>query len=197
MTRFSVDEHMQALADYLPQGRLFEAKNIHNSEFRKLLRGLAGELFNAQGYLTALNDEYFPDGTTLFIEEWERALGIPDDCFLGVGDIVTRRRDIVVKLAALGVQTAADFVTLAALFGVAVTVTPLSDEAILPLPVPFTPVETLASARFTVVVTGENLITNVPPYDVPFDLLQGQTVMECLFQLQTQANCNIIFRNTE
>lgn len=195
MANPDLEAHTRALADYLPNGRLFEAKNISDSNFRQLLRGLAGELFTAQGYLCTLEVEYFPDATVLFIEEWERALGIPDECFPGTGSIDDRRRDVVVKLSALGVQTATDFEELALVFGKVVTVTPLSEEAFPPFAVPFNPIS-LTEARFTIVVSGVDLVANVPPYDVPFDLFPGETILECLLRIQAPENCNVLFRNT-
>jgi len=187
MINKSLDDHTQSLADYMPNGKLFEAKNIQDSNFRQLLKGIAGELFTAQGYLITLENEYFPDGTSLFLNEWESALGIPDDCFSGEGTLNERRRDIIVKLASLGTQTAQDFVALAEIFGKAVTVTPLSDEAFPPFDVPFNPVG-FSVARFIMVVTGEDLITGVPAYAVPFDLITGETILECLFNKQNQSN---------
>ena len=179
----------------MPNGPLFEAKNIADSNFRQLLRGFAGELFTAEGYLITLEQEYFPDTTTLFLSEWESALGIPDDCFSGAGTNNERRRDILVKLSSLGIQTDTDFVDLAAIFDKVVTVTQLSDEVFPPYSVPFTP-SSLLNARFIIVITGENLVTVGPPYDVPFDVVGGETIMECLFNKLKPTNCNILFRNS-
>ena len=103
------EEHTTALAQYMPDGALFEAKNINDSNFRKLLKGFAGELFTAEGYLKSFRDEFIPDQTNLFLSDWERTVGIPDECFSGTGYIADRRRDVLVKLASLGVQTADDF----------------------------------------------------------------------------------------
>lgn len=185
----TVERHAKALSAYLPDGPLFEAKNIADSNFRQLLLGLSGELFTAQGYLTTLNDEYLPDETTLFLNEWERALGIPDACFSGAGSIIDRRRDIVVKLAALGMQTAEDFVRLGELYGITLTVTPLADE--FPLPAGIGEVE----ARYTMVVTGPLLIGEVLPYDVPFLLLTGESILQCLINTQDPVDCAVIYRN--
>ena len=74
MIPHSLNEHARSLADYLPNGRLFEAKNINDSNFRQLLLGLSGELFTAEGYLITLENEYIPDQTTLFLDEWEQAI---------------------------------------------------------------------------------------------------------------------------
>lgn len=191
----TVDEQAQSLANYMPGGRLFAKKNIQDSNFRKLLTGLAGELFTADGYLRSYADNIIPDTTILFIDKWERAVGNPDDCFDGQGTLTDRRRDIVVKLASLGIQTPQDFIDVALLFGKVVTVTSLSKEAFPPYAVPFLPVS-LPEGRFVIVVTGEDLTTNPPPYAVPFDLTDSESIMECLFKKLKPANCALIFRNT-
>lgn len=190
----SKEAHTNSLAAYMPDGQMFAAKSIHSSNFRALLRGFAGELFTAQGYLVSLDQELIPDNTVLFLSEWEKALGIPDDCFKGTGDNNERRRDILVKLASLGVQTNEDFVQLAAVFGVDVTISPLSEEILPPYDVPFNP-SALPDARFILVVEGDNLVTGFPPYNVPFNLESGESILECLFKKLDPANCRVIFRN--
>ena len=195
MIKHNTEEHADALADYMPNGRLFEAKKIGNSNYRQLLRGIAGELFTAEGYLVSLNDEYLPDQTVLFIEEWESALGIPDDCFNADGTTDERRTNILTKLAALGVQAAQDFIDLALVFGKIVEISSLAEEAFPPFSVPFSP-SSFPDARFIIVVTGENLLSSAPPYDVPFDLIVGESVLECVFKKLKPANCGILFRNS-
>lgn len=195
LTLHSVAEHARALAAYMPNGRMFEAKNLQGSNFNQLLQGIAGEIRTTEGYLVTLEAEYFPDETTLFIPEWEQALQIPDDCFPGTGTDDERRTHILIKLASLGVQTAEDLVDLALLFGKVVNVFPLSEEAFPPYAVPFTPVS-LPEGRYVIVVTGEDLVTNVPPYDVPFDVVDSESLMECLFKKLKPENCALIFRNT-
>jgi uncharacterized protein YmfQ (DUF2313 family) len=180
--RRNLEDYTDSLAAYLPGGELFESRSVQNSNFRKLLRGMAGELFRSNGYLKEYNEEILPDQTTKFIGEWEAAVGIPDGCFLGTGDLNTRRRDILTKLASLGVQTDLDFEELALVFGQVVNVFPLSDE--------------MPTSKFTIVVEGDHLVDTTPPYDVPFFLFSSQEILQCLFQRLKPANCSIIFRNT-
>lgn len=188
------EQHANALAAYLPNGRMFEAKNIDGSNLRQLLRGLAGELSTAQGYLKTLEEEYFPDTTELFLSEWERVVGIPDDCFDGAGTIAERRTAVIVKLVSLGAQTAEDFEVIAALFGKTVTVSSLAAQALPPYSVPFTPAE-LITSRFVMLVEGPDISTATPPYDVPFTPESSESIMECLFNKMKPANCTILFRN--
>lgn len=117
--RHNETEMLQSLAAYLPGGELFQAAFIPGSNFNTLLAGLSGELLRAENYLFLYNSEFIPDETTVFIEEWESAVGIPDDCFTTTATETNevRRRNILVKLASLGVQTVGDFENLAVLLG--------------------------------------------------------------------------------
>ena len=142
--RRDIEEYTNSLADYLPGGCLFASRGVDSSNFRKLLRGMAGELFRSNGLLKEYSEQIIPDQTVKFIEEWEQALGIPDDCFKVTGTIANRRKQVLTKLAALGVQTIADFVDVAAVFGVTAQVFAGSGSGI-----------TFASnkvARFTIVI---------------------------------------------
>lgn len=193
------DEHAQSLANYLPGGRLFKQKNINNSNFRKLLRGLAGELFTADGYLRTYRREIIPSQTVAFIDEWEHALGIPDDCFAGSGSLTERRRDVVIKLASLGVQTADDFEYVASLLGVTATVSSakgLFTPDYFPMTFPFilggvaTKME-----RFTILV--KFTVFDPSRFPITFPYTFGNsiiTVLQCLFERLKPANCDIIFQ---
>ena len=126
----------------------------------------------------------------MFIEEWEKALGIPDACFKATGDIDERRTHILTKLASLGIQTVADFVTLGAVFGIVITVEPLDEMSVPPIPIVY------PDARFTIVITGANLQVGVPPYDVPFTPVSNESTLICLFNKLKPSNCKLIFVNS-
>lgn len=194
MIKHTLEQHTNSLAQYLPNGRTFAAKNINDSEFRKLLKGLASELFTAEGYLCTLEQEYFPDETVLFLSEWESALGIPDGCFSGSGTLNERRRDIIVKLAATGIQTAEDFEELAALFGITVTVTSGSDIGLFPLEFPFLFVGSTRQARYTIFVTFTVPAANRFPYTFPIVFGGSEiAILECLFNHLKPINCRVVF----
>ncbi|MEE9222974.1 MAG: putative phage tail protein [Nitrosomonadaceae bacterium] len=121
ITRHTKTEMISSLAAYLPGGELFEAAFIPGTNFNALLAGLSGELLRAENFMFLYNSQFIPDDTTVFIEEWESALAIPDDCFI-IDESDTneqRRLNILVKLASLGVQTVDDFENLAAILGFA------------------------------------------------------------------------------
>jgi uncharacterized protein YmfQ (DUF2313 family) len=193
VSALSVETQAQRLADYLPSGRLFQAGNTSGSNLRKLLTGLAHELFTADGYLADYQNDIAPSVTTYFISEWEAALGIPDACFLGEGTLDERRRDVVMKLASLGVQTAQDFIDTAASFGLTVTVSSAVPYALFPMTFPILLLSEKES-RFTIVVTFATAASGTFP--LTFPIVFGDSViiiLECLFRRLRPANCDVIF----
>lgn len=192
--RRNIEDYTDSLAAYLPGGVLFASRNIKNSNFRKLLRGMAGELFRVNGLLRDYNREILPDQTVQFIDEWEKAVGIPDDCFDGSGTLNDRRRDILTKLAALGVQTQTDFIELAELFGIDVQILQGTETSMFPVTFPVTFFNSLREARFTIVVIFTVSAANRFPYTFPL-LFGGEDVLilECLFNKLKPSNCKVIF----
>jgi uncharacterized protein YmfQ (DUF2313 family) len=75
-TRHSREEHADALAAYLQNDDNFAAKGIDGKKLRQLLLGMAN---HAEDFLESVWEELDPATTTEFIEEWESAVGIPDD----------------------------------------------------------------------------------------------------------------------
>lgn len=192
--RRDLDQYTNSLADYLPGGRLFASKAVNGSNFRKLLRGMSGELFRSNGLLKEYSEQIIPDQTVKFIEEWESTLDIPDGCFLGTGSIDVRRRDILTKLAALGVQTAQDFIDLAAIFGVTVTIVPGPTPQFFPFTFPFVLSGSPKEIRFTIFV--EFTVEEDSRFPLRFPFIFGDeliAILECIFNRLRPANCNVVF----
>lgn len=123
------DENAQSLADVCPDGEFWRTKNIDESNFRKLLLGCATEIGRGQSYIQSLADHYIPNLNDSFINDWENILGIPDSCFTKDGiengnttSDSARRRDIIVKLSKMNLQTAQDYIDLAAEFGLQIQI---------------------------------------------------------------------------
>lgn len=184
----NVEAYTDSLAAYMPSGRLFTAKDVKDSNFRKLLRGMAGELFHANGLLRDYSTEILPDTTVEFISEWESAVGIPDSCFTGVGTLNERRRDILVKLAALGTQTAEDFESLALTFGISVVVLSGND----PLAAAAVVGDTDKEKRFTIVIQYAQQVGFNYEFDFAFGI-DDTTLLNCIFSRVKPANCRLIF----
>lgn len=190
-------EQAQSLANYLPGGQFFISKNVKDTNFRNLLEGFATELQRNEEVLIDTSVDHDIECTTLLIDEWEKALGIPDDCFPGTGDLDERRTHVIAKLALMNVATIEDFQFLATFLGFTVTIQS-AREAFglgLPSPLPFALLSEDA-ARFTWVVKGENIANIGLPYALPFALQSAETLLQCVFNKLKPANTRILFLNT-
>ena len=193
--RRNIEEYTDSLAAYLPGGILFASHSVQDSNFRKLLTGMAGELFRSNGLLREYSSEILPDRTLKFIDEWEFALGIPDDCFSGTGNLNVRRRDVLIKLASLGIQTEQDFIDLAELFGVSITIIAGVETITFPLIFPVFLFLTTKEARFTIIV--RFTVQEANRFSLLFPFLFGDNdigIIECLFEALKPANCNLLFQ---
>ena len=189
----TLGQQTQSLANYMSPGRAFGAKNIVGSVTRLLLEGLAGEFVRATGVVDELRSGVIPDETILFIDEWESAVGIPDDCFDGQGDVATRRRDVLAKLASLGVQTAQDFVDLAAFFGIPATIKGGSTHGLFPFEFPMVFFPDARTARHTILIDLGGLVDSFT-YTFPITFGSAEiALVKCLFGKLKPANCDILY----
>lgn len=189
----SVNEQAESIRQYLPQVKLFKGATLQS-----LLVGLAEELFKVDRDIRLYNDEIIPTNTVKYLGEWEKAVGIPDSCFTGTGSFDERRTHVLAKLGALGVQTSQDFVDVAALFGIAVTVSSGTDSglppATFPLTFPFTMFGGTKQDRFTIVVTYTVTAASRFPWTFPYTFGDDTLLfLECLFNKLKPANCSVIF----
>jgi uncharacterized protein YmfQ (DUF2313 family) len=192
--RHTKEEHADTIADNLPNGPLWTAKRINGKKLRSLLLGFARTLRTGEDKLETVWEQLDPSTTTDFIDEWESALGIPDDCFQGTGSLETRRTHVVAKLTA-AIQTADDFVALAALLGVAITIQSGVESSTFPLTFPILFFDTLQDARFTMIVNFTASSTVVFPLTFPIVFPDdNMAVIRCFFDKLKPANTDIIYR---
>ena len=72
-------EQAQLLANYLPSGKFWEAKNIPESDLRKLLNAFGKEYVNIEETLNWLKRETNVLTCYDLLSYWEKTYGIPDD----------------------------------------------------------------------------------------------------------------------
>jgi uncharacterized protein YmfQ (DUF2313 family) len=198
MATRSLEDQTQSIANWLPSGRVWNAKNVAASVMRSLLRGLAHELLRASVIVNALRTELMPGTAVQLLPEWEAAVGIPSTCFPGTGSISERQRDVITKIAGLGVQTQRDFEKLAALFGVTVEVHGGAVHGLFPMEFPIVFFDTPKSARFTIVCLYELPASLHFPYTFPIPFsLPAIVTLECVFSKLKPANCDIVFVRRE
>ena len=96
----TVDEQSQSFSDYLPNDKLFQSKNIDGTTFRKFLIGLSQEFVRIEQTLIETSIQHDINCSEEdFLSRWERAVGIPDDCFSGMGSVSDRQLHVILNLA--------------------------------------------------------------------------------------------------
>jgi uncharacterized protein YmfQ (DUF2313 family) len=199
----SILEHTEVFVrHYLPSGRAWDIKNNPLSNIRKLSEGFCIEFSRADISIAEFKNEMMPDTTDEYIGRWEKAVGIPDNCFPVATDLPTRRLNVKRKLSLLGLQTQADFEGFATSLGVSVKVRSGIDHVsiadggyetelpVIDIPTTFANVK---EARQTIVVTS---LSEANSFDYSFDFPFGspeQILMECVFRAAKPSNCNIMF----
>lgn len=196
---FSDADNTQSLADNLPDGELYRAKNMPESTFRELLYALALEIGRVEGLIEFIADDYYIWTTEALLESWERAVGIPDSCFKTTGlSLDERRRNVIAKFALMNIITRDDFVLLAEFFGFRIEITNGYKEVngnAFPLTFPFVFSDSSKEARFTMIVKFlDKVDPNVFPFTFPITFGDDETsFLRCVFRKLKPAYCRIIF----
>lgn len=190
-------QQQEMLASFVPSGRPFLAKRFPQATLYKLLWGLALECGRAEGLLNDITLEHEIYQTTYLIDQWESALGIPDDCIPIGSTIEERRRNVLIKLGAMGLQTEQDWVDFIAMLGWTATIRTGRCYGILPFSCtfPFYFFAQPSDARFDWEITVD---FGVPRCIFPFATLfplcfsDGVTnILTCLFDKLKPTNTNL------
>ena len=192
----TADESHRLLASHLPQGKLWEAAFDVDSNMGKLVRGLSAEFIRLQILCQTLAVEMNIDTADQLITEWEQSVGIPNDCFSTNGTLEERRLQVKGLFSNFaGVQTAGDFVRVAALFGITVTIEAGSLFGGFPLVFPTMFFDSSRSMGHTIVVNIAEVASSIGfpmPFPIPFSS-GSQQLLTCLYEALAPANVNIIF----
>lgn len=121
--RRSGDDYAEAYSALLPLGLAWPREST--TILMKTVRGLAqvwGTWVDRRA-ADLLEIETDPRRTIEMLPDWERNWGLPDPCFLGVGQGIDQRRQILLlKMTLLGGQSRAFFIWVAAQLGYTVTI---------------------------------------------------------------------------
>ena len=190
----TLEEHTQALANNLPNGRAFESKNIDDSNFRDLIRAFAPEIKRFEDTYLEVSKEHDINDSDVYLSRWEKSMGIPDDCFPATGSLSDRRSDVIIKLACMNVSTREDFISIAAKIGFTVEIESLAEACSFPLTFPFPFCGTDKENRFTMVVrilSGPSL--DGYPFTFPFEFGDPRSsILECIYDKIKPANVKLI-----
>lgn len=115
LTGRTASDYLKMLRALLPPGAAWNRRD--GSELSKLLLGLAQEFGRFDSRLADFLEEVDPSTAYELLGEWERLVGIPNDCESLSVDLETRRKAVVKKLRATGGASPGYFIRLAAAAG--------------------------------------------------------------------------------
>jgi hypothetical protein len=187
-------ENAQILANLLPNGDFFTAKNNENSTFRKVLTGFSYELTRIQDKQFELNIEHDLTQTVNLIDRWETCVGIPDGCFKNTETLEQRRKQVIAKIAKMNISTAQEFIDLAAYLGYRIQILFGQNYGFFPMKFPIL-LGDYTSIRFTVIIKFIDLTkpVNAFPMQFPFQLGGTPNVIICIFAKLIQANIKLLY----
>ncbi|MDE1476245.1 YmfQ family protein [Xenorhabdus bovienii] len=122
MKQYSVSEYTSALNGLLPTGMAWTRNP--NSVMSATIRAIAHSYHRSDQDSHSLLEGSFPATATIMLSEWEKSLGLPDDCAIGeIDSISLRQKSVVSKLLRTGGQSKSYFIGLAAELGFKITIT--------------------------------------------------------------------------
>lgn len=190
-------ENTDCLVAYLPNGRLFAAKNIEEANLRKLYKALAKEFGRLQNKIYEISAEDDLANTTNLINEWEKALQIPDTCLKSLNvPIAQRRKQIVAKFALMNITTEKDWVDLAWFFGFRIKIEYGISYGAFTYKFPLYFAGSVKAAKFTMIITflGISKPKNIFTVKFPIQFDENTNYVMCLFSKLKPANVNIHYR---
>ncbi|AOM39956.1 YmfQ family protein [Xenorhabdus hominickii] len=122
MKQYSVSEYTSALNGLLPTGMAW-TRNLH-SVMSATMRAIAHSYHRSDQDAHLLLEGSFPATATIMLSEWEKSLGLPDECAMGeIDSISLRQKSVVSKLLRTGGQSKSYFISLATELGFKITIT--------------------------------------------------------------------------
>jgi uncharacterized protein YmfQ (DUF2313 family) len=191
------EEQADLLAQKLPNGNVWVAKNTEDTNFRNLLIAIGLELSRLEQSINELYCETQLDTTNKNIDNFEEEYGINGGCLDGFGTTIEERIAAVkLKISLNGITTAEQFEFLAEQLGVDITIIPGLEKHTFPFTFPKVFLENFKYARFTMFVDMSQTLTGGFPFVFPFFFSESNiAVMKCLFSKLKPANVRIIYIN--
>ena len=117
----SADDYLQQEINLTPPGSAFPTED--SSTWVALLTAFAQEWARIDANTVLLLNESLPDTTIQLLPNWERVMGLPDDCSTLGDTIEIRRLNLLSKMSSIGGQSSAYLVSVAAKLGYTITIT--------------------------------------------------------------------------
>ena len=190
-------DHTESLANYLPNGCIYDAKRIPSSNTYKYLRAIASELMRFYTLCEDVATEHEINVTQNLINEWESALGIPQSCFRHIREktIEERRLHLLMTIHDLFAVSAEDFVNIASLLGYTVELEPARLHGSFPMAFPLYFFDSQKTVKFTMIIHLPP--TQLPvgfPLEFPIKFITADNILiRCLFEQLKPAYVNTYY----
>lgn len=121
MSQYPAESYSQALQSLIPLGLAWPRDP--NAVQAAVIRALATSFQRSDSDAISLLKGGFPATATILLTEWEKSLGLPDDCSIGEVDTIAKRQAAVVsKLISTGGQSKSYFIGIAKALGYRITI---------------------------------------------------------------------------
>lgn len=119
---YTTSDYTQAMIGLAPQGMAWDWRR--GSDMHSVLRALAGSYEASDSDAVQLLEGAFPKTASVLLPEWEKTLGLPDDCAIGEIDTIPKRQSAVLsKLLRTGGMSKPYYISLASEMGYDITIT--------------------------------------------------------------------------
>lgn len=185
------ERYKQLLINLLPVGKLWEPRN--QPVFDSLLNSLSDEFCRIDERVDAMLLEADPRTSTEILDDWERLVGLPDECTPLSPTEDGRRNQVVQKYTYVGGLSAAVYTFIGKQLGVNITV-----KDVFPFYAGFARVgERLTNDFEFSFRVGDRIESPLHRYGWRFwfdvNLPQGHTVLECILRKLKPAHVGILF----
>lgn len=188
-------EQARILANYLRSDKLHDAKNNKDSVLFKILMGLAIGWIDFRDNSQLIVDNYNIYNSLQLLEEWEQAVGVPDDVFSIANDVEIRRRNILLKISGSKAETSLQFENIGKILGFDIKCETGYQYCRFPLrfPIIFTKKENLP---FLIVITiDKKYQSKTFPFTFPIEFKSDiAIILKLFFDKIKPANTKLIFR---
>ncbi|WMT13343.1 YmfQ family protein [Serratia fonticola] len=121
MSQYPVESYSQALQSLIPFGLAWPRDP--DAVQAAVIRALATSFQRSDSDAISLLKGGFPATATILLTEWEKSLGLPDDCSIGEVDTIAKRQAAVVsKFISTGGQSKSYFIGIAKALGYTITI---------------------------------------------------------------------------
>ncbi len=130
MATTCIIKYRNLIRKLFPTGKAWNNKSVSSAVLYKLIQSLASEPCRIEARVDDLLKEVDPNTTFELLEDWERLLGLPDECDHNADEMTLqeRRQRVIQVLTTRGGQNEAFYKQLASNFGFDIDVIEVQDQ---------------------------------------------------------------------